>query len=66
MRNMLGAVAPLFASQFFHNVGSQWAGLTLSLFATGLTVIPFVMFKWGHLLRARSKLGETKFTNSGS
>lgn len=56
MRNTLGAVSPLFASQFFHNMGSQWAGLLLSLVAVVLTFIPFVMFKFGPALRARSKL----------
>ncbi|QSZ35756.1 hypothetical protein DSL72_006878 [Monilinia vaccinii-corymbosi] len=56
MRNTLGAVAPLFASQFFHNVGSQYAGLILAIAGTVLTFIPFIMFKYGHLLRARSKL----------
>ncbi|KAK3633522.1 hypothetical protein LTR56_015775 [Elasticomyces elasticus] len=56
MRNTLGAVTPLFASQFFHNVGSQYAGLILALFGTLLSTIPFVMFKYGHVLRARSKL----------
>jgi len=58
MRNTLGAVTPLFASAFFHNVGSQYAGLILALFGTVLCLIPFVMFKWGHLLRARSKLAK--------
>ncbi|KAB8289973.1 hypothetical protein EYC80_010300 [Monilinia laxa] len=56
MRNALGAVAPLFASQFFHNVGSQYAGLILAIAGTALTFIPFIMYKYGHLLRARSKL----------
>ncbi|KAF4991387.1 hypothetical protein FDECE_14059 [Fusarium decemcellulare] len=56
MRNTLGAVTPLFANAFFHNVGSQYAGLILALFGTGLSLIPFVMFKYGHKLRARSKL----------
>lgn len=56
MRNTLGAVAPLFATAFFKNLGSQYAGLMLSLFGTVLTFIPFVMFKYGHVLRARSKL----------
>lgn len=60
MRNTLGGVAPLFASQFFHNVGSQYAGLILALFGTALTIIPFVMFKYGHLLRARSRLAKTQ------
>ncbi|KPM42151.1 hypothetical protein AK830_g4433 [Neonectria ditissima] len=58
MRNTLGAVTPLFANAFFHNVGSQYAGLILALFGTGLSLIPFVMFKYGHKLRARSKLSQ--------
>ncbi|ETS86131.1 hypothetical protein PFICI_04156 [Pestalotiopsis fici W106-1] len=58
MRNTLGAVTPLFASAFFHNVGSQYAGLILALFGTFLSLIPFVMFKFGHKLRARSKLAK--------
>ncbi|PLB50887.1 MFS transporter [Aspergillus steynii IBT 23096] len=58
MRNTLGAVSPLFASQFFHNVGSQWAGLILALVASALTLIPFVLFKFGPAIRARSKLAE--------
>lgn len=60
MRNSLGAVAPLFASQFFHNVGSQYAGLILAIAGTALTFIPFVMFKYGHALRQRSKLARTQ------
>lgn len=55
MRNTLGAVAPLFASQFFRNVGSQYAGLLLSLVGCVLTFIPFVMYKYGHVLRKKSK-----------
>ncbi|KAI9933713.1 hypothetical protein ASPWEDRAFT_167985 [Aspergillus wentii DTO 134E9] len=59
MRNTLGAVSPLFASQFFHNVGSQYAGLILALIATVLTFIPFILFKFGPQLRARSKLASS-------
>ncbi|KAH8429764.1 uncharacterized protein LDX57_007436 [Aspergillus melleus] len=58
MRNTLGAISPLFASQFFHNVGSQYAGLILALVATLLTLIPFVLFKFGPAIRARSKLAQ--------
>ncbi|KAI9742131.1 MAG: hypothetical protein M1834_000521 [Cirrosporium novae-zelandiae] len=60
MRNTLGAVSPLFASQFFHSIGSQYAGLILSLIATALTLIPYVLFKYGHKLRARSALAQTE------
>ncbi|KAJ5355655.1 Major facilitator superfamily domain general substrate transporter [Penicillium concentricum] len=56
MRNTLGAVSPLFASQFFHNMGSQYAGLLLAMVATVLTFIPFILFKFGPALRARSRL----------
>ncbi|KAB8266173.1 major facilitator superfamily domain-containing protein [Aspergillus pseudonomiae] len=59
MRNTLGAVSPLFASQFFHNVGSQYAGLILALVATFLTFIPYVLFWWGPALRKRSRLAST-------
>lgn len=55
MRNTLGAVSPLFASQMFHGMGSQYAGLLLSLVATGLSMIAFVMFKFGPTLRAKSR-----------
>jgi len=58
MRNTLGAVTPLFASPFFHSVGSQYAGLILALFGTFLSLIPFVIFKCGHILRATSKLSK--------
>lgn len=59
MRNTLGAVSPLFGSQFFHNLGSQWAGLLLSLVAVLLTFIPFVVYKYGPAIRARSKLAQS-------
>lgn len=55
MRNTLGAVSPLFASQMFHGMGSQWAGLLLSCVAAGLSMIAFVMYKFGPVLRAKSK-----------
>lgn len=65
MRNTLGAVSPLFATQFFHNLGSQYAGLLLALIATLLTFIPFVLFKFGPALRARSKLASATVNGSG-
>lgn len=55
MRNTLGAVSPLFATQYFTNVGSQYAGLIMAILATILTFIPYIFFKYGHVLRARSK-----------
>ncbi|KAK4626373.1 hypothetical protein CLAFUW4_04753 [Fulvia fulva] len=54
-RNTLGAVSPLFASQMFHGMESQWAGLLLSLLGTALSMIAFFMYKYGPRLRAKSK-----------
>ena len=54
MRNTLGAVSPLFGAQFFHNVGSQYAGLILSIISAFLTVLPFVLYKFGPIIRAKS------------
>ncbi|KAJ5273831.1 hypothetical protein N7478_008956 [Penicillium angulare] len=59
MRNTLGAISPLFATQFFENLGSQYAGLLLALIATALTFIPFILYKFGPALRARSKLASS-------
>lgn len=59
MRNTLGAVSPLFASQMFHGMGSQYAGLLLALLGTALSLLAFVMFKFGPRLRERSKAAIT-------
>ncbi|AQZ12671.1 hypothetical protein BZL39_K04890 [Zygosaccharomyces parabailii] len=55
MRNTLGAVSPLFAHQFFRKVHSQYAGLICSVVATGLTFLPYILFKFGPTIRAKSK-----------
>ncbi|KKY22708.1 putative mfs multidrug protein [Phaeomoniella chlamydospora] len=60
MRNTLGGVTPLFASRFFHSMGSQWAGLLLALIAVFLTFIPYILFNYGHILRERSKLAQNQ------
>ncbi|KAL2813321.1 major facilitator superfamily domain-containing protein [Aspergillus cavernicola] len=65
MRNTLGAVAPLFASQFFHNVGSQYAGLILAILATILAMIPFVFFLYGPEIRRRSKMASSQTGDQG-
>ncbi|KIV78243.1 hypothetical protein PV11_09979 [Exophiala sideris] len=54
LRNTLGAIAPLCATQFFQNVGSQYAGLILALIATAMAPIPYLLFKYGPVLRQRS------------
>ncbi|GAV49846.1 hypothetical protein ZYGR_0R00890 [Zygosaccharomyces rouxii] len=55
LRNELGAVAPLFAAQMFRGMHSEWAGLLCSLVATGLSLLPFILFKFGPSIRGKSK-----------
>ncbi|GAA5856216.1 hypothetical protein JCM8547_000825 [Rhodosporidiobolus lusitaniae] len=54
VRNIVGAVFPLFTTQMYDALGVQGAaGLTAGL-ATALALTPFVLFKYGAGLRARS------------
>nr|ALK02046.1 fructose facilitator [Zygosaccharomyces kombuchaensis] len=55
LRNELGAVAPLFANQMFVNMHCQFAGLLCACVATGLGLLPFILFKFGPIIRAKSK-----------
>lgn len=55
MRNTLGAVSPLFGNYMFLGMHSEWAGLLCSLVAFGLTLLPFVLYKFGPLIRSKSK-----------
>ncbi|PWN48050.1 MFS general substrate transporter [Violaceomyces palustris] len=55
MRNMFGAVTPLFASQMFRGMGSQWAGLMLAMIGFAITPLPFILFAKGETIRSKSK-----------
>jgi len=57
MRNTLGGTV---ATQFFQNIGSQYLGLILVIAGTLLTLVPFVVFKYGHILRQRSKFASSQ------
>ena len=55
MRSSFGAAFPLFAGYMFRNMGTNWAGLLIGLFATAMTPVPFLFYKYGRLLRQKSK-----------
>ncbi|GCF00264.1 hypothetical protein ZYGM_003330 [Zygosaccharomyces mellis] len=55
MRNTLGAVSPLFGNYMFLNMHSQYAGLLCSLVAFALTLLPFILYKFGPKIRSKSK-----------
>ncbi|KAL9115320.1 MAG: hypothetical protein Q9227_000641 [Pyrenula ochraceoflavens] len=54
-RNLLGAVFPLFAVQMFERLGTRGAGGLLCGLAAGLSVVPWVLVRWGEGIRGRSR-----------
>ncbi|CAK7264324.1 hypothetical protein SEPCBS119000_000930 [Sporothrix epigloea] len=54
IRYMLGAVFPLFTFQMYETLGIHWAGSLFALLSLALLPIPWLLFKHGHKLRARS------------
>lgn len=55
LRSAFGAAFPLFARQMFVNMGIEWAGTLLGCLAVALIPVPFLFFKFGEKLRAKSK-----------
>lgn len=54
MRSICGAMVPLFVNQMFHGLGFQYAGLLLALVSVAIIPIPFVFYKYGARIRAKS------------
>ncbi|KAI6781530.1 putative transporter [Emericellopsis cladophorae] len=59
MRSLCGAGFPLFARQMFEGMGIQWASTLLGCVAACLAPIPFVLYKYGHKIRAKSAYAPT-------
>lgn len=59
MRSLAGAGFPLFARQMFEGMGIQWASTLLGCVAVVLAPIPFVFYKYGERIRARSAYAPT-------
>ncbi|KAF2832692.1 MFS multidrug transporter-like protein [Ophiobolus disseminans] len=55
LRYSFGAVFPLFTVQMYQGLGIGWATSLLGFVAVLLLPIPWVFFKWGPSIRAKSK-----------
>lgn len=53
-RYSIGFALPLFAVQMYSALGVGWASSLLGFISTLMATIPFVLFKFGPALRARS------------
>ena len=56
--NTLGAIVPLFGTNVYDALGVHGAGSLVAGIATLLSLVPFLIFKYGAGLRARSKFGK--------
>lgn len=54
LRYTLGGVFPLFTLQMYHNLGINWATSLLGFISVALMPVPWVLFKYGKQIRARS------------
>ncbi|KAI0053376.1 MFS general substrate transporter [Auriscalpium vulgare] len=55
VRSIFGAVFPLFARQMFEAMNPRWASTLLGFIALFLAPIPFILRRYGPVLRAKSK-----------
>ncbi|OCF32686.1 polyamine transporter 1 [Kwoniella heveanensis BCC8398] len=60
VRSLFGAAFPLFATQMYEKLGTQWASSLLGFLALLLAPIPIVLMIYGSKLRARSRFSPNK------
>ena len=60
LRYALGAVFPLFTLQMYQRLGINWATSLLGFITIALLPIPWVLFRFGHGIRGRSKYDTLK------
>lgn len=56
MRYILGAAFPLFIQQMYRKLGIGWATSLLAFITLGLAPIPWLLYKYGPMLREKSPL----------
>ena len=57
-RTAVAAVFPLFSRQMYLNLGSDWASYLLGFISVAMMPIPFVLVRWGHLLREKGNFAK--------
>ncbi|TVY17787.1 Citrinin biosynthesis cluster MFS transporter mrr1 [Lachnellula arida] len=56
LRFLVGGLLPLAGTSMYEAMSPQWAGTLLGLVQVAMIPIPFVFYKWGDRIRARSPL----------
>ncbi|PCH37676.1 MFS general substrate transporter [Wolfiporia cocos MD-104 SS10] len=55
IRSGSGAAMPLFIEAMYHNLGNGWAASVWAFISIGMIPIPFLFYRYGKAVRARSK-----------
>ncbi|KAK4556634.1 hypothetical protein LTR86_006205 [Recurvomyces mirabilis] len=55
VRSLVGAAFPLFATSMYTRLGVQWASTLLAFLCLALVPAPFLFYRYGKQIRARSK-----------
>lgn len=61
LRYVLGSAFPLFTIQMYNGIGVGWAGSVFGFVAVLMMPLPWVFFKYGKALRARSSYDISDF-----
>ncbi|KAI9430447.1 MFS polyamine transporter [Lactarius indigo] len=59
-RSAVGAAFPLFTTQMYEGMGVNWASTLIGCIALLLLPIPFLFYKYGPRIRARSKFSPSR------
>ncbi|CAD6911725.1 unnamed protein product [Tilletia laevis] len=56
LRNLAAGLIPLVATQLYNALGTQWASTLVGCVAAVLGMCPFILFRYGEQIRARSRV----------
>ncbi|KAI5480505.1 MFS polyamine transporter [Pseudohyphozyma bogoriensis] len=56
IRSLAGASVPLWIEYLYKGAGNAWAGSVFAFIAVGMMPIPFIFYKYGDKIRARSAM----------
>ncbi|KEP48363.1 putative MFS multidrug transporter [Rhizoctonia solani 123E] len=63
MRSIVAFAFPLFIPHLFERAGDQWGSMFCAFLALVCVPIPFILYKYGPAIRAKSKLTESLITD---
>ncbi|KAI4861938.1 major facilitator superfamily protein [Hypoxylon rubiginosum] len=66
VRNIFGAVFPLFGRQLFSNLGYQWGASLLAFLGIVLVPIPFILIRHGSAIRKKSPWASQHMDDAGT